>query len=151
MSTQQIRRLSGSLSLAVAALALGLSLEAHAAIVYACLGPSEQPSLVRTWVTAYYAGEFPLDESTCEKIVKKAVAACHKAVSEAEKCQDKLYGALRSIAKPACEGDAGCIDDAKQSIEAGASSLEEDADSAHDDCDGDFAESLFDYCVTGIQ
>lgn len=151
MSTQGIRRRNRRLGLAVLGLALGVSFEANAAIVYVCAGPSSQPDLVYNWVAAYYGGEFPLGEQACEKITKKAIEACHKAVSEAEKCQQRMYGSLRNIVKPGCDGDPDCTDEKKESIEQGSAFLEDDAAFGHEDCDGDFAETLFDYCITGVQ
>jgi hypothetical protein len=150
MSTKGACRRACRLGLAALGLTLGVSFDAAAALPDVCYGPEEQPYLVYEWFGAWYSSSLPLDEKSCEKITKKLVAECHKAVSDASKCQSHMIRSLRSIAKPACEGDDGCVEQRKDDADAQQASLEQRAREADESCDGeDFADSIFQYCVEG--
>jgi hypothetical protein len=147
--------LRGARRLAVAALALatGWSFQASGAIVLPCLGPEEQPSLVRVWMDSQFQSYFPLDEKTCETITKKVVDACHAAVKDSQKCQEHLFRTTRNISRPVCD-TTGTGEDACNELHSGMyqdrrDSLESEADSAHDECDTTVAVDFFDYCMIG--
>jgi hypothetical protein len=148
------RRHPCRLALAVLGLAAGLSPKADAALATVCSGPLPQPGIVRATLTAYLGTFFPLDEKSCEEITKKAVAACHKAVSDAEKCVADLNSDLRKVSKPVCgtqgsdKGD--CNDMFKSVVEDRNAELEGETDDAHGMCDTSFADGFFNDCVNGL-
>jgi hypothetical protein len=154
MSRNGVGRRLRRLVIAGIGLVLGASFEAAAAPIPACQGPGPQPTYVFDYFDAYLGDFFPLDAEVCEKIVKKAVAACHAAVSEASKCHQRLVRSSQKAGKTACgtEGDGkqDCIERLKILTEDIEDFYAGETEDAHEVCDTDFAEDLFDYCVTGI-
>jgi hypothetical protein len=151
MGTREIRRRACRLALAGLATAAGFSFEAKAAPVQACVGPLEQPGIVYDWMTGYFSSFFPLDDKTCEKLTKRAVEACHRAVSNAKECQSDLIRSTHKASKVACGTEGpdkdSCNDTYKNLHEELKDFLKEQTEEAHDECDTDFADDFFLECT----
>jgi hypothetical protein len=110
----QLHRLFVTAMLAVAALAL-LAEVARAQTF--CGEPEEQPAAL----LSLYVGEldlyFPAENATCEKFVRGATAACHRAVSDAAACRQRLAASLFKNTKTLCKDaivPAQCSSDAEE-------------------------------------
>lgn len=120
----QLHRLFVTTMLAVAALSL-LAEMAHAQSGILCGDPGEQPDLLLSVYLGNLDVYFPVENATCEKLVRGATASCHKVVSDAVACREHA-----------------------ENLDAGIrSSIEEEAALGHYRCEQDFAPELFGYCV----
>ena len=154
MRIMEIRPRTRRLALVVLGLVAGLALEADAALAPACSGPLTQPGVVQAHLTASLGSYFPLDAKSCEEVTRKAVVACHKGVSDAQKCQADLNGNVRKVAKPVCGAQGSAKGDCNKSFKAADeqqdATLEDEANGAHALCDTSFADDFFDDCVNGL-
>jgi hypothetical protein len=143
-----LHRLFVTTLLALAAFAL-LGKAAHAQQSCGPLGA--QPEAVFIDLTNLLADRFPIAEaSTCEKIVKAGIAACHKAVSSTASCTTSVisnsYKALRAACVMAADPRA-CSSGAKEEADTNADIIDGYAGVAHAVCDEEFADELFEDCM----
>ena len=154
MRIMEIRPRTRRLALVVLGLVASLAREADAALAPACSGALTQPGVVQAHLTASLGSYFPLDAKRCEEVTKKAVVACHKGVSDAQKCQADLNGNVRKVAKPVCGAQGPETGDCNKSFKSADEQqdviLEDEADDARAICDTSFAEEFFDHCVNGL-
>jgi hypothetical protein len=147
----QLERACVTALLVVALFAL-LGKAAHAQ--QSCGDISEQPETVYSDMLDILAGYFPIEDAgVCGKIVKAAVGACHRAVADAEGCLGNLVGSTLKAAKSACgttSDPSACTADAKEQAEASETGVGVLADEAHAVCDGEFAESFSEACLSGL-
>lgn len=133
---------------------LALMLGAGEARAQACGDIDDQPEEVFDEFVdnlgIFFGGE---NEEMCEKIVKAAVAACHKAVSESAACQSSLVGSVLKGSKAACatsKGQSACNDEFKDGAAGAKNAIEAEADDTHEVCDAGFADELFEACMLGF-
>lgn len=147
----QLERAFVAALLAVAVFAL-LGKAAHAQ--QSCGDITEQPETVYSDMLDIMAGYFPIEDAgVCERIVKSAVGACHKAVADAEGCLGSLVGSTLKAVKTACGTTAdpsACTADAKEQAAESEAGQEILADEAHATCDDEFAEAFLEVCLEGI-
>ena len=133
------------LSLAFAAFALAGLLSAGAAHAQACVAPDEAPGDVYNIYLIDVGPFFPLPPALCEKLVSSATAACHRAVSDAQACLDRLIGSLYKAKKSACstlKASDICVDEAKAQADDRRDDVATDAAGGHTICDEDFAPAI---------
>lgn len=115
-----------------------------------CGFPDEQPEQVFGVYLTQLSEAFPLDEASCAKLVKNAIGACHRAVSDSASCLDHVVGGLFKGTKIACGSSvdpAACVDSAKQDSEDARAGFDERSAVGHALCDGEFAEAIATACA----
>lgn len=135
------------------ALALGIAHAAGAAPPPVCESPDDQPGNVYEWLIPHADEYFPLDPKTCEKFTKSAVAACHKAVSDATKCQANVLKTLAKLAKTTCSETSGnqanCAAGFASSVAEHSDGLADSAAAGHYACDEGFQSEVYGTCING--
>jgi len=143
----------GTAALFALSLALGISRQAGAAPAPVCESPDDQPGNVYEWLIPHADNYFPLDEKSCEKFTKSAVAACHKAVSDAQKCQLNVLKTLAKLAKTTCQATGGnqasCAAGFASSVAEHSASLADAAQAGHYTCDEGFPSEVYGTCING--
>jgi hypothetical protein len=132
--------------------ALLLLLGAGRAEAQPCVQPDEVPEEIFELYALVLGGLIPLDAPACVKLRKGAVSTCHKAVSAAVQCFKSPLSSGTKGRKIGCgdlDGDPYdlCVavwEDFAAGLEL---DLEEDGESGHALCEGDFAAGIFSLCV----
>jgi hypothetical protein len=142
---------AGRLALIALALALGGSRPAGAAPPPACESPDDQPGNVFEWLVPHANLYLPLDANSCEKFTKSAVAACHKAVSDASKCQANVLKTLSKLAKTTCAATSGnqanCASGFAGAVAEHSEYLADSTQAGHHACDEGFASEVYGTCI----
>lgn len=134
-------------------IALGMSRGAGAAPAPACESPDDQPGNVYEWLIPHADSYFPLDAQSCEKFRKSAVAACHKAVSDAQKCQANVLKAIAKLAKTTCSATSGnqtnCASGFASALVEHSANLADATEAGHHACDEGFQSEVYGTCISG--
>ena len=141
----QLHRLFVTALLAVAALAL-LGKAAHA---QPCASLAGVPDDLHDFYVAQLTPLLlPPDE--CSKIVKGALAACHKAVASTAGCHDSAHRGAFKAQKIACGvamDPAQCAADRKSDLDTTLVGIEDFANLQHAVCEEEFALELYLDCL----
>jgi hypothetical protein len=118
-----------------------------------CVDPAVVPEAVFFHYIQFVGGDFfPMDEDECEKIVKLALASCHKAVTDAANCTDHIFDGIGKAGRLACKGSKApgpCKDEVAEDGEQVDQNIAARAALGHETCDGQFLPAMIEACLEG--